>query len=74
MRLTENKLRKIVREEIQNIMNESAGFREDRMRAFLDREPKLQRIYNQEGIDLKTMWDKYVVPNARMKRKYSHSL
>lgn len=79
MKLTEQKLRNIVREEIQKVvqernqLDEYAAFDEDKMEAFLEKTPKLQRIYNQSDNDLKTMWDKYVVPNAKMKRRYSHA-
>jgi len=77
MKLTESKLRKIVREELQKIakkqqMNE-LSYREDKMRELLSREPKLERIRREAGHDLKRMFNQYVKRNKEMKRKYKQA-
>ena len=80
MKISEKKLRNIVREEIRNVVrekkqvNELASFREDRMRAFLRKNPNVRAIYNRENIDLKTLWDREVHGNAKREREYSHAL
>jgi len=67
-------LRKIVREELakQQQLNE-LSFREDKMRELLSREPKLERIRQEEGHGLKTMFDMYVKRNKEMKRQYKQA-
>lgn len=77
MKLTEDKLRGIIREELQKLakrqqMNE-LSFREDKMRELLTREPKLDRIRQEGGNSLKDMFDKYVKRNKKMKRKYKQA-
>lgn len=79
MKLSESKLRGIVREELEKVLQQEKkqmnelSFREDKMRELLSREPKLQRIQNEAGHGLKTMFDMYVVRNKEMKRKYKQA-
>jgi len=77
MKLTENKLRNIIREELQKLAKKQQvnelSFREDKMRELLTREPKLDRIRQEEGHSLKTMFDMYVVRNKEMKRQYKQA-
>jgi hypothetical protein len=49
------------------------SFREDKMRELLTREPKLDRIRQEEGHSLKTMFDMYVTRNKEMKRQYKQA-
>lgn len=75
MKIKENKLRKIVREEVENVLNEqTAGFRADRMRAFLRKNPNVRELARRENLDLKTAYNKYVQGNAKREREYSHAL
>ena len=77
MKLTEDKLRNIIREELQKLAKKQQvnelSFREDKMRELLTREPKLDRIRQEEGHSLKTMFDMYVVRNKEMKRQYKQA-
>lgn len=77
MKLTESKLRNIIREELQRLAERQQvnelSFREDKMRELLTREPKLERIRQEEGHSLKTMFDMYVVRNKEMKRQYKQA-
>lgn len=91
MKLSESKLRQIVREELQSELKrerkhlrkqlqekhkleELRSFREDAMRAYLDKYPLMNQIYEKSGKSLKTFWDTHVRNNARNERQYSHSL
>jgi hypothetical protein len=78
MKLPERKLRQIVREELQNVMQEKKqldelSFREDKMRELLSRQPKLDRIRQEEGHSLKDVFDMYVKRNKEMKRAYKQA-
>ncbi len=77
MKLTENKLRNIIREELQKLakkqqMNE-LSFREDKMRELLTREPKLDRIRQESGHSLQRMFNQYVKRNKELKRRYKQA-
>lgn len=75
MKVKEDRLREIIREEVKNVLNEqTAGFREDRMRAFLQKNPNVRAKAQREGLDLRTAYNKYVQGNARKEREYSHAL
>jgi hypothetical protein len=55
-------------------LEELRSFREDAMRAYLDKYPIMNAIFERSGKDLKTFWDTHVRNNARNERRYSHSL
>lgn len=85
MKISEDKLREIVREEIRNVVSEKNSgkgrvdelnsFREDRMRAYLQKNPDMRNLYQRSDInDLKTFWDIHVHGNAHNEREYSHAL
>ncbi len=83
MKISEKKLRDIVREEIRNVVGEDSGkkrvdelnsFREDRMRAYLQKNPHMSEKFEDSGMDLKTFWDVHVHGNARREHEYSHAL
>lgn len=73
----ESKIRPVVRDQIRKLTKErrvnELSFREDKMRELLTREPKLERIRQEEGHSLKTMFDMYVVRNKEMKRQYKQA-
>ena len=78
MKLTESDLRQIVREELQNVIQEKKqldelSFREDKMQELLSREPKLQRIQSDGGHSLERMFNQYVKRNKKLKRKYKQA-
>lgn len=78
MKLSESKLRQIVREELQGIVQEKRqldelSFREDKMQELLSRKPKLQRLQQEEGLSLKDVFDMYVKRNKRTKREYKQA-
>lgn len=82
MKISEKELRNIVREEIQNVLGEKKkqrvdelnSFREDRMRAYLQKNSDVAEKFQKSGMDLKTFWDSYIHGNARREREYSHAL
>lgn len=55
-------------------LEELRSFREDAMRAYLDKYPVMNAVFERSGKDLKTFWDTHVRNNARNERRYSHSL
>jgi len=55
-------------------IEELRSFREDAMRAYLDKYPIMNAIFERSGKSLKTFWDTHVRNNARNERRYSHSL
>jgi hypothetical protein len=75
-----SKLKNLIRQEIaktgkkkgRSAVNE-LSFREDKMRELLTREPKLERIRQEERHSLKTMFDMYVLRNKEMKRQYKQA-
>lgn len=78
MKLTESKLRSVIREELQKVLRQKGqmnelSYREDKMRELLSREPKLERIRQEGGHDLKRMFNQYVKRNKKMKRKYKQA-
>lgn len=67
------KLKNIIRNEVKKKAINELSFREDKMRELLSRQPKLERIREEEGLSLKDVFDMYVKRNKRMKRKYKQA-
>jgi len=84
MKLTEEEVRQIVREEIERVIHSQKkqrqkkrrdeavqqAFDPEKMRRTIESDPKLEWIWNNEDIDLKTLYDREIVGNARLERKY----
>jgi hypothetical protein len=74
-KLTKRRLFRMVKEELRSELQRLSeiSYKEEQMANLVSRKPRLQRIQDNEGLDLKTLWDREVRGDHRLEQDYRNA-